>query len=179
MIIEAAQFAAEAHRGQLRKYNGRPFIEHPGRVAARVTVSPIANEVTVSAAWLHDVVEDTEVTLDTISGTFGAKIANLVDELTNPSKQHPNLRRAERKAMDRTHIASASNEAKCIKLIDRSDNIRDMTGAEPTFLRLYIDESRLLLDAIGYVSDSQLIDQLILELNTAEAHLRGSQPGGQ
>lgn len=57
-IIQAAQFAAQAHQGQARKYTGRPYIEHPGRVAARVMVLRDVAEPVVCAAWMHDVLED-------------------------------------------------------------------------------------------------------------------------
>ena len=66
-ILRAAQFARQAHEGQRRKCNDRPYIEHPARVAARVTILPGATEAMVVAAWLHDVVEDTTVELDEIA----------------------------------------------------------------------------------------------------------------
>jgi hypothetical protein len=85
-----------------------------------------------------------------------------VCELTNPSKLHKHLRRAERKAMDREHIANASRWAKVLKLLDRIDNIRDMRGCDDDFWKVYAAETRLLVDAIH--CDDPLIESLAREL---------------
>lgn len=71
----------------------------------------------------------------------------LVVELTNPSKKRPDLRRADRKQMDREHLAHVSWLAKVIKLIDRRSNLMEMADqpAEPDFKRLYARESEALL----------------------------------
>ena len=69
--------AAHAHLGQFDKA-GRPYIEHPERVVGHL-VNPTANEVVV--AWLHDVVEDTEVTLQEVEEEFGATVAAAVDAI--------------------------------------------------------------------------------------------------
>ncbi len=147
-ILRAAQFAHQAHKGQRRKYNGRPYIEHPARVAARVTILPGATEAMVVAAWLHDVVEDTTVELDEIADLFGVDVAGLAGELTNPSKGS-SVSRAERKAQDRKHLACVSREAQLIKLLDRIDNLSEMDGGPREFVSIYLDEFRLLVEAIG------------------------------
>jgi (p)ppGpp synthase/HD superfamily hydrolase len=77
-VAKAARFAVEAHEGQLDK-SGLPYILHPARVAATVAAhGPEAQTV----AWLHDVVEDTEVTLAEIEAGFGPVIAAAVDAIT-------------------------------------------------------------------------------------------------
>lgn len=150
IIMEAARLAREAHEGQLRKYNGRPYVEHPARVAARTALLPEATEVMVAAAFLHDVLEDTTVTSGKIVEATNIWVAGLVEWLTNPSKGMK-LPREARKAMDRQHLSRAPREAKLIKLLDRIDNLREMGGASADFKRLYAKESRLLLEAIGGV----------------------------
>lgn len=65
----AEQIAAAAHDGQVDKA-GQPYIAHPARVAARVA----GDERAVAAAWLHDVVEDTDVTLADLEQTFPADV---------------------------------------------------------------------------------------------------------
>lgn len=150
LIIEAAQFAARAHAGQMRKYNGSPYITHPMRVAGRLCLLPCADEIEVAAAWLHDVIEDCGVKpidFETELGLRGVSIASLVVELTNPSKGST-LPRKERKKMDREHIANASYAARVIKLIDRIDNLQEMTGCGDDFLAVYKNESALLLGAL-------------------------------
>jgi (p)ppGpp synthase/HD superfamily hydrolase len=67
----AAIFANNAHKGQKRKYNGRPYIEHPMRVAFAVSLIPEAEPEVIAAAWLHDVVEDCGILHGEIGGSFG------------------------------------------------------------------------------------------------------------
>lgn len=147
MIIKAAQFANLAHQGQVRKYTGRPYITHPARVASRVCLIPYATEEVVAAGWLHDVLEDCSVTYADLHCDISPVVASLVKTLTNPSKGSK-LPRAARKAMDREHLANVSPWAKVIKLIDRIDNLREMTQAPDDFKKLYAKESLLLAEAL-------------------------------
>src|SRR5262245_46578040 len=125
LILQAAAFAAHAHRDQKRKYTGRPYIEHPMRVAGMACLLRDVPEEVVAAAWLHDVIEDCDVDRSDIDARFGPWVEALVLQLTNPSKGSP-APRAERKALDHAHIASASLWARKLKAIDRLDNLRDM-----------------------------------------------------
>jgi (p)ppGpp synthase/HD superfamily hydrolase len=77
----AREFAARAHRGQVDKI-GRPYIEHPARVAARIRTSAPDEPDAEVVAWLHDVVEDTPVTIAEIKRRFGARVAAAVDAIT-------------------------------------------------------------------------------------------------
>ncbi|MFD1079593.1 HD domain-containing protein, partial [Longispora fulva] len=70
MEEEALEFARNAHASQLRKYTGESYIEHPIRVATMVKTVPHTTEM-VCAAYLHDVVEDTPVSLEDIQRKFG------------------------------------------------------------------------------------------------------------
>lgn len=148
MIPEAAAFAAKAHEGQTRKYlnRHRPYIVHPGRVAARVSMLPNASDELVAAAWLHDTMEDCPgLTLDALY-QFGMPVTRLVQELTNTSKMtHPDASRAVRKQLDRDRIATISTDAQIIKACDRIDNLLDMRGAPSDFAAIYAQESSSLL----------------------------------
>lgn len=124
-IIAAARFAEQSHRGVVRKYTGEPYINHPARVAGKVSYHPLAEDSLVEAAWLHDVVEDCEVPIEVIAVEFGDKVGKIVNELTNPSKAFPGWPRYKRKQIDLDHIRGISKEAKLIKIIDRMDNLRD------------------------------------------------------
>ena len=117
------------------------------RVAGRLSLTQHATELSVSAAWLHDVIEDCGVKKDTIKYLFGETVADWVDWLTNPSKDSKVLR-AERKAMDRQHASEAPPIVQCIKLLDRIDNLNEIDPSD-SFARLYCQESALLLEAIG------------------------------
>jgi (p)ppGpp synthase/HD superfamily hydrolase len=172
IIMRAAAFARQAHAEQRRKYNDRPYIVHPARVAGRVAAHPQATETMVAAAFLHDVVEDTPHTLDEVSAEFGPEISRLVDELTNASKRSE-APRCERKRRDRQRLAQVSVEAKIIKLLDRIDNLDELTGAPGGFVRLYCEESRLLMEVIGdadRVLKTELLDTIQrLEISHADA----------
>lgn len=148
LILKAASFAEEAHRGQNRKYGSVPYIHHPMRVAGRASILVGTTEETVAAAWLHDVLEDTKAKPVELETEFGPKVLKLVIELTNVSKGL-DLPRAERKRLDREHLVRVSVEAKRIKMLDRIDNLSDMAGSEKDFAMLYAGESKLLADAIG------------------------------
>ncbi len=160
LVLQAAAFAGRAHVGQVRRYGGEPYIYHPGRVAAIVTVR-WAREDLIIAAWLHDVVEDTPITLEDIRREFGWGIENLVRGLTNTSKTS-GANRAARKAMDRERLAHEIEDIQRIKLADRYDNLRDMGAAPPDFRRLYADESRKLVQVIAQADEGLAGDVLVL-----------------
>src|ERR1700748_1609543 len=75
LLTRAFDFAAHAHAGQVRS-SGQEFVYHPWNVA-RILAGLQLDEATLAAALLHDVVEDTEVTLDEVKGEFGDEIAQL------------------------------------------------------------------------------------------------------
>ncbi len=83
---KAAHFALTAHEGQIRKANPIPFILHPMEVAQIVSTMTHSQEV-MAAAVLHDVVEDTSVTLEEVRETFGDRVAWLVEKETE-NKRH-------------------------------------------------------------------------------------------
>lgn len=179
LIIAAAKLAHELHKGQIRKYTNRPYIEHPIRVAGRLATMSCADEISVAAAFLHDVIEDCDVTkerlIDLLSGVGSTSspccIASYVQMLTNPSKGS-SLNRAARKEMDREHLRNAPKMIKIIKLIDRIDNLNEMSNADIGFIRKYCEESKLLADAIGDADSSlyhELCDRIeyLLLVNTA------------
>ena len=74
--LKAFEFAKEAHKGQKRK-SGGDYIEHPILVATLLKEADL-NEFVVASGFLHDVVEDTDVSLDEIYDTFGIVIGDLV-----------------------------------------------------------------------------------------------------
>ena len=90
LIAEAKAVAARAHQGQLDK-SGSPYIGHPGRVAGHVAqhASGADLEVAQAVAWLHDVVEDTPVTLADLARQFPADVVAAVDAMTKRSGEEP------------------------------------------------------------------------------------------
>lgn len=136
--IDAALFAMESHHGQKRKYTGEPYIVHPRAVSLIVKTVPYIPEM-ICAAWLHDVVEDCEVSIEIIKEKFGDKVASLVADLTDVSKLSDGNRRI-RKQIDLEHTANASSQAKTIKLADIIDNTDSITKYDPDFSRIYLRE---------------------------------------
>lgn len=158
----AIGFATAAHIKQKRKYTGEPFVWHPIRVAEMVEKHR-ADVVIVTGTILHDTIEDCGITADEIAHNFGARVAKLVEELTNPSKKFPQLKRAERKQMDFDHIQKASPSAKLVKLCDRIDNLSDMGQCpDEDFRRLYAQESERLLDAC--MGTNEVLEQMLFNV---------------
>lgn len=162
LILKAAAFATDAHKHQKRKYTGRPYIEHPGRVAARVATLPDVTEREVAAAWLHDVFEDCPEFIAVVKGNMPEDVVSLVQELTN-TKHHPGVDRKSRKNADRERLRTVGRWAKLIKLIDRIDNVRDMDQADSGFRHLYLQESLLLANVLFDYTDPEN-KELYLEL---------------
>ena len=149
-IVEKARiFATAAHAavGQLRKYTFEPYIVHPLEVFQIVSTVEGATEEMMAAALLHDVVEDTGVTIETIKQVFGEEVAELVGWLTDVSRPEQG-NRATRKAIDRAHTAMAPAEAQTVKLADLISNSRSIMQHDPEFARTYLEEKRLLLEVM-------------------------------
>jgi (p)ppGpp synthase/HD superfamily hydrolase len=169
-LKKAIGLAFSAHDGQHRKYGDNiPYIQHPLRVAFRVSKATGGKVIVVSAAILHDVLEDTDVSPQVISKTCGEEVLWLVEELTNPSKlpEHNKKPRAERKRIDREHVKNASRYAKIIKLCDRTDNLYDLVNAPADFRKLYAQESRLLLEVLEG-TDEVLEGELLVAIEEIE-----------
>ena len=152
----ARVYATGAHAaiGQMRKYTADPYIVHPIRVAGIVEGFG-GNLDMISAAYLHDVVEDTAVSIDDIKDMFGAEIARIVDGLTDVSKPEDG-NRAVRKAIDRVHSADASYEAQFVKCADMIDNASDIGDNDPSFNVVYRKEMVLLLEVLDKVKDEPI-----------------------
>ena len=141
-------FATAAHAavGQLRKYTNEPYIVHPAEVVSIVRSVP-HTEAMLAAAWLHDVVEDTGVTIETVRAEFGTEVADLVSWLTDVSRPEDG-NRAHRKARDREHTAQAPAEAQTVKLADLIANSRSILAHDPAFAKVYLEEKRMLLEVL-------------------------------
>lgn len=82
-IIHRAQlYAINAHAGQFRDGGTTPYIEHPTLVASILALVTDDKDV-IAAGWLHDTIEDTDVTYDDLVETFGSRVADLVNEVTH------------------------------------------------------------------------------------------------
>jgi len=162
----ALHVATEAHKGQDRKYGGGPYITHPIRVSERVASAGLGADV-VAAALLHDVVEDTPVTLAEIRADFGSRVARLVEALTDPPKVPGGPNRAARKADTRARFAALSGrlrvEAHTVKVADLLDNLPSIRANDPSHFKVFRVEARALLEVLTEAVPA-LRDELVREL---------------
>ena len=129
MIQKAFDFANEAHKG-VRRRSGEPYILHPIAVA-KIVVSNIGLGCkSIMAALLHDVVEDTDYTVDDLKSLFGEKVATLVEGLTKIKTVLDNEDKAEQKSMQAENfkriLLTLNDDVRVvlIKLADRLHNCR-------------------------------------------------------
>lgn len=144
-IETAALVAMTAHAavGQRRKYTNAPYHEHCAEVAG--IVARIAHdEDMLCAAWLHDTVEDTQLTHDFIAGLFGPRVARLVEGLTDIARPEDGDRAA-RKRIDRERLALEEAAVQTIKLADMISNLSTIAARDPGYARVYMAEKRALL----------------------------------
>lgn len=123
MIAEAIQLAEKAHANQTRKFCGEAYSNHPlrvmGTIVKRVPHFPLYG---IAAAVLHDVVEDTDYTIEDIYAYFGQDVARVVGELTTPKLPFTRKVRVEHELK---RLATISYEAQTIKYADILDNTKD------------------------------------------------------
>lgn len=131
LVRKAMSFAHAAHDGQYRDNEERiPYIAHPAQTA--YILRQVTNdEEILAAAWLHDTVEDTDVTYEQLVQEFGQRVADLVMEVTNEknadkSSYFPRLQ---------------TQDGVMIKFADRLSNISDMSGWSEKRKAAYIKKS--------------------------------------
>lgn len=177
LVKQARNFATAAHQriGHRRKYTRQPYQVHLKSVA-HIVASVTDDEEMIAAAWLHDTVEDTAATHYDIEQQFGKGVHDLVYALTDISKPGDG-NRAARKAIDRTHLASASVRAKSVKLADLIDNLRDICKHDAKFAKIYLQEMSALLEVLGE-GDAALLRRAGKELCRCSEKLGLDHPPG-
>jgi len=151
LLLKALAFAAHKHRDQRRKdAQASPYINHPIALAdVLVNEAGVTDVEVLCAALLHDTFEDTETTPEELEREFGREIAEIVIELTDNKM----LKKRTRKRMQIAHAASASREAKLVKLADKICNLRDVTARPPANWdrerrREYFDWAKTVVDRL-------------------------------
>lgn len=158
ILTAVTDFADKAHGEQTRKYSPERYIEHPKRVMA--TVRQYTNDIAMlAAALLHDVLEDTSVTVGEIR-TFLADLVDtdtvertavLVQELTDVyvKKNYPTWNRRRRMAAEMVRIEKNSPDAQTIKYADIMDNCDSIVDRDHEFAGVFLNECRALLQRIN------------------------------
>ena len=146
IITKAFNFAKQAHKGVKRR-SGEPYIMHPIAVA-QIACSEIGlGSTSICAALLHDVVEDTEYTVEDITNMFGQKIATMVDGLTKMSGVF-NAETSAQAEYFRKVLLTLSDDVRVIliKIADRLHNMRTL-GAMPQNKQIKITGETIYLFA--------------------------------
>lgn len=158
MLIEKAKaFAEAAHEGQFRKGAARePYVVHLAEVAA-LTVEFGGSDAAIAAAWLHDTVEDCEVSADQISADFGPEVALMVAQLTDDKA----LEKAERKRMQVVNAPHKVPGAALVKLCDKISNVGALGTSPPedwdrTRRLAYVDWAETVVMALPGLPDAGL-----------------------
>ena len=179
LLDRAILFATRAHAGTERRGKGFPYIVHPLEAMAIVaTMTP--DQELLAAAVLHDVVEDTDYTVEDIRAVFGDRIAEIVAaESDSQMDGDPSGNWHYRKALALEHLAAASRDIKMVALGDKLSNMRaiarDYASQGESFWQLFHAKDpaehawryRALADALRELSDTfayqefiHLIDQV-------------------
>lgn len=160
------EFATERHEGQTRKGpNPVPYVTHCEEVAATVARHGGSEDV-VTAAWLHDTVEDTVTTLVEIEQLFGTVVAGFVNEVTDDTS----LPKAERQAAQIASAPHKSAGAALIKAADQMSNMRSLVSSHPEWpaeRRLaYINKARAVVSGLNI--PNELRSEFVATANLAE-----------
>ncbi len=128
LMERAWRIAAVAHAGQRRKATDIPYLVHPAAVALILQRSGFTDEKLLAAAVLHDVVEDTDWTLERLHDQFPPEVLEIVEMLTEQKHDAQGAKRpwAERKAEKLARISGASVDARAVWLADKRHNLETM-----------------------------------------------------
>ncbi|HUL50684.1 MAG TPA: bifunctional (p)ppGpp synthetase/guanosine-3',5'-bis(diphosphate) 3'-pyrophosphohydrolase [Gemmatimonadales bacterium] len=142
LVTRAYRVSAEAHHGQKRR-SGEDFVSHSVAVAT-ILAEQQMDSTTIAAALLHDVVEDSDVSLEQIRQDFGPEVATLVDGLTKLSSLTFRSSAEEQAENYRKLLLSVAKDARVIiiKLADRLHNMRTLEHLEPEKQRRIALETR-------------------------------------
>ena len=128
LLRRAHDVAAQAHAGQVRK-TGDPYITHPTAVAYMLAQYGL-DAGTIAAAFLHDTVEDTPLTLVEVEGQFGQEVAQLIDGVTKLDRVRYSNREQAQAANIRKMVVAMARDVRVliIKLFDRLHNMRTVNA---------------------------------------------------
>lgn len=161
MIFQAIEFAAAAHRGQYRKGTRLPYIMHPLN-AARCLLEAGCEDELVAAAILHDVLEDTETTIEELYAAFGPRIAELVISVSEPEEL---VAWEDCKAHTLEALRTSSLDVLYVAIADKLDNIQSIRqsvgeNGELTWKRFRRgrDQQRWYYETLSEIFTARLVD---------------------
>ncbi|MEW6412297.1 MAG: bifunctional (p)ppGpp synthetase/guanosine-3',5'-bis(diphosphate) 3'-pyrophosphohydrolase [Candidatus Zixiibacteriota bacterium] len=142
LIRKAYEFSDKAHQGQ-KRLSGEPYVEHCLEVAF-ILAEQHMDSATIAAGLVHDVVEDTEVSLEELRQDFGDEIADLVDGVTKIGAVQYSSREEQQVEYFRKMLLSMAQDIRVIliKLADRLHNMRTLDHMAPDKQKLIAQETR-------------------------------------
>tara|TARA_R110000772_G_scaffold4683_6_gene16753 strand:- start:3712 stop:4275 length:564 start_codon:yes stop_codon:yes gene_type:complete len=163
-IRKALYFAIENHSGQFRKFSGLPYVHHPIGVAKIVRKHKKSKHIKelIIAALLHDIVEDTDVTIEMVREIFGEMVASIVHELTSDPILIEQMGKPQYLLMKMLNMTSYALVG---KLSDRSHNCEDLGDGSEKFRKNYVIETRFILNGITDRHLTKAHLSLIKEIN--------------
>ncbi|MCE2902408.1 MAG: RelA/SpoT family protein [Gemmatimonas sp.] len=150
LLVRAYRFSDVAHAGQVR-HSGEPYVSHCVEVA-RILADLQLDTTTVACGLLHDIVEDTDITVEDVEREFGGEVAQIVDGLTKIANL-PMSSREERQVENyRKLLLSIAKDARVIliKLADRLHNMRTLDWLAPEKRRRIAQETRDLYAPLAH-----------------------------
>ena len=157
MFFKAIKFAEDKHKGQVRRGTKLPYVTHPLKVADRIGQFKDSKnyEALLTAAILHDTLEDTDTDYDEIEREFGKLVASIVKELTSDDKIIKKVGKAQYLM---TKMVKLSNYGLFLKLVDRLDNVSDGPSKkyikDTLMMMTYIEKNRKLTPSQKKVVDA-------------------------
>jgi guanosine-3',5'-bis(diphosphate) 3'-pyrophosphohydrolase len=169
-LLDAVAFAARAHRHQLRKDGRTPYASHVFRVCLVLRhVFGIDDPATLTAAVLHDTIEDTTTDYDDLHERFGAEVAGWVALLTKDMRQEHDAREAAYVEA----LRSAPWQVKACKLADLLDNLHDSAHLDPEQRAKTVRKARAVLRGLDVPDLPEkvrrawaMVDGVLAELET-------------
>ncbi len=144
-FLEAVSFAARAHHGQMRKDGRTPYVSHVFRVCLVLRdIFGVTDHRVLTAALLHDTVEDTTTDFDDVEEKFGGDVAAWVAALSKDKRRH----HEEREQAYCRELAAAPWQVQVCKLADVFDNLLDMAYLAPEKRLEALDRKKRYLDAL-------------------------------
>ena len=163
LLDRAIVFAVQCHAGVERRGKGFPYVVHPLEAMA-IAATMTSDQEVLAAAALHDVVEDTDVTLDDLRARFGDRVAALVETESDKPGKREDWRARKEESLKR--LAEASRDEKIVAMGDKLSNMRAIardytTEGESFWNRFYIKDKSVhgwryhaLADALSSLSDT-------------------------
>jgi (p)ppGpp synthase/HD superfamily hydrolase len=165
LVTRARELATRKHAHLHRPNKAQqPIVVHLAEVAALAKQAG-GTDAQIAAAWLHDIVEDTETTLEDIRAEFGDEVAALVDGLTDPADFEP-MPLFERKALQAERLKGKPVSVWLVKLCDQISNVRSVVLDPPVSWDAakslaYVDGAKVIAEVCK--GQSPLLDEMFAE----------------